>query len=195
MLSSTGGEMVIRKCSCCGDTGHDRRSCSISKSVSPRSKEFNPWHDLEYHEDFVVQDIVKKHPDGMTLEQVGSALGITRERVRQIEVAALHKMKTGDGAGEYIEVDGYTFAIVYCEKCNEPFPRRGRKRFCPDCEDSSLTMIRIEPEFYQPSQIAARRVVDISKIRTRKKRKRPVQIESAQLRYEIEGVMSSLLGF
>jgi Zn finger protein HypA/HybF involved in hydrogenase expression len=168
----------------------------MSKSISPRSKEFNPWHDLEYHEDFTVQDIVKKHPDGMTLEQVGSALGITRERVRQIEVAALYKMKTGEGAGEYIEVDGYTFAIVYCEKCNEPFPRRGRKRYCPDCEDSSLTMITIDPVLPQePSQIAARRAVDITGIRTRKKRKVPVQVDTNRIQREIEGVVASLLGF
>lgn len=31
--------------------------------------------------------------DGMTLEEVGKALGVTRERIRQIEVAALRKCR------------------------------------------------------------------------------------------------------
>ena len=36
-------------------------------------------------------DISGRHPDGLTLEQVGLHLGITRERVRQLESMALWK--------------------------------------------------------------------------------------------------------
>ena len=35
------------------------------------------------------------HPDGMTLEQIGVVLGLTRERVRQIQVIALAKLRKG----------------------------------------------------------------------------------------------------
>jgi len=34
-------------------------------------------------------DLVERHPSGMTLEQIGLAFGVTRERVRQLERKAL----------------------------------------------------------------------------------------------------------
>ena len=46
-----------------------------------------PWED-----DLVCQKLVRDNPDGMTLEQVGQVLGLTRERVRQIEEQALRKL-------------------------------------------------------------------------------------------------------
>lgn len=38
-------------------------------------------------------DVVARHPDGLTLDLVGSKLGIVRERVRQIESRALWKLQ------------------------------------------------------------------------------------------------------
>lgn len=183
-----------RKCSSCGDHGHDRRSCSISKSTNPRSKNFNSWHDLEYYEDVQVQDIIKRHPDGMTLEQVGSELGITRERVRQIEVVAMQKLFSGEGAGEVIEVDDQCFAVVYCERCGQPYPRRGRKKYCPDCDESSLTIIQVElvPE---PRQIAARTSNKKPRVRTRKKKLKSSHVEPTPLNEQIEKVFESLFDF
>jgi len=32
-------------------------------------------------------------PEGLTLEQIGQAFGVTRERIRQIEAKALRKMR------------------------------------------------------------------------------------------------------
>jgi hypothetical protein len=37
-------------------------------------------------------DVVSKNPDGITLDQTAGLLGVTRERVRQIEATALAKM-------------------------------------------------------------------------------------------------------
>ena len=34
-------------------------------------------------------DVANRNPDGITLEQIGNRLGVTRERIRQIEVVAL----------------------------------------------------------------------------------------------------------
>jgi len=39
-----------------------------------------------------VLKIVERHPDGMRLEEIGSFTNLTRERVRQIEYAALRKL-------------------------------------------------------------------------------------------------------
>jgi DNA-directed RNA polymerase sigma subunit (sigma70/sigma32) len=38
-------------------------------------------------------DIAKSSPEGLPLEEVGKLLGVTRERVRQIEERALEKMR------------------------------------------------------------------------------------------------------
>jgi hypothetical protein len=39
-----------------------------------------------------VMEFVHRHPGGATLEEVGDAFGVTRERVRQIESGALRKL-------------------------------------------------------------------------------------------------------
>ncbi|MBZ0116592.1 MAG: hypothetical protein K8H88_06350 [Sandaracinaceae bacterium] len=58
-----------------------------------------------YGEDRAAQAFVAEHPDGATLEQVGLALGVTRERVRQIELDALrHFRQRARVAGLPLEV-------------------------------------------------------------------------------------------
>ncbi len=52
--------------------------------IDPRS----PWADDE-----VAQKLVRDNPHGMTLDEVGIAFGITRERVRQIEQRAIQKLR------------------------------------------------------------------------------------------------------
>lgn len=37
-------------------------------------------------------DVIARNPDGATLEQIGEILGVTRERVRQIERKAMRRM-------------------------------------------------------------------------------------------------------
>lgn len=124
-----------KKCSYCGGFGHSILNCDQTKIIvkNSKSKKFDPWRDLEYYEHLEAQDAIKRNPDGMTLEQVGEVIGVTRERIRQIEVVALRKLTTGEDTGDLIEVDGIVFAVAYCEDCGEPYPRRGRSRYCPDC--------------------------------------------------------------
>lgn len=47
---------------------------------------------LPFAQDDAAQRFVETHPDGGTLEEVGAALGITRERARQVEAIALKRL-------------------------------------------------------------------------------------------------------
>lgn len=70
----------------------------------------------------------------MTLEEIGEYMGITRERVRQIEAAALGKLRfnTGD---EIAWIGKITIAIPECRKCGESYIRAtGRQEMCASCE-------------------------------------------------------------
>jgi len=49
----------------------------------------HPGKTLGQLQETCVLDVVKANPDGATLEKVGELVGLTRERVRQIEVMAL----------------------------------------------------------------------------------------------------------
>lgn len=127
------GKQSGRHCSACGDPDHDRRSCP-SRPVSrhARGRAFDPWLDLEWEQHAEAREIVAKHPDGMTLEQVGNVLGVTRERVRQIEAIALGKLRTGLDAAETVDSGEHTVAMTQCEECFEFFPRVGRRKFCDE---------------------------------------------------------------
>ena len=57
--------------------------------ASPRRAAFDS---LPWDEDEDVRAFVAAHPDGATLEEVGEYLGVTRERVRQMEGAALARL-------------------------------------------------------------------------------------------------------
>lgn len=123
----------MRKCSSCGEIGHDRRSCITGSTRKRLRREFDPWLDLEWREHTEAQKVVDEHPDGMTLEQVGDVLGITRERVRQIEVIALQKLRSGIGLDDFVEVKGAAFAVIECTRCSELFLRQGRNIYCEEC--------------------------------------------------------------
>lgn len=51
------------------------------------------WEKLAWDDDPWAQYAVESHPEGMLLEEIGELMGLTRERVRQIEEAALRKLK------------------------------------------------------------------------------------------------------
>lgn len=121
-----------RKCSQCGRPGHDRRSCG---KLVRTGKPFDPWSDLEWEEHEEARQIVAGHPDGMTLEEVGAVLGVTRERVRQIEAVALRKLREGIGLAEAVTVGEVTIAVVICERCDCYYPREGRSKICPRCAE------------------------------------------------------------
>lgn len=136
--------MDRRRCSTCGREGHDKRSCG---RLVRTGKPFDPWSDLEWEEHFEAQCIVRDNPDGMTLEQVGEVLGVTRERVRQIEAQALEKLKLGRDLSDTVTVDGVTVAISICDRCDNWYPRKGRTKNCPSCEAPA-------PEVENPAESA-----------------------------------------
>lgn len=71
----------------------------------------------------------------MTLEDIGAAMGITRERVRQIEHAALRKLAESSGS-DITSTGGFTIAVCECPKCGEAFVRgTGRQALCAICDD------------------------------------------------------------
>lgn len=54
------------------------------------------WEILPYPDDPWARQFVQEHPEGATLEEVAQALGMSRERVRQIEEEALTKLTDFD---------------------------------------------------------------------------------------------------
>lgn len=71
------------RCDTCGDT-HVDDALAKGATVHPT---------LPFARDPDAQRFVADHPDGATLEQVGDALGVTRERVRQLERTALGRLR------------------------------------------------------------------------------------------------------
>jgi hypothetical protein len=69
--------------------------------------------------------VVRANPDGMTLEDVGHVLGVTRERVRQIEVRAFLKLRDSLGFSEF-SVGGIAYELTECESCSLLFLKGGR---------------------------------------------------------------------
>jgi len=68
-----------------------------------------PWpgfDTLAWADDALAQAVVAEHPDGMTLEEVGDLMGLTRERIRQIELTALRKLRKAEAAGDVPTVPG-----------------------------------------------------------------------------------------
>lgn len=93
----------------------------------------DPWSDLEWAQHVDAMSAVASHPEGMTLEQIGRFMGITRERVRQIEAGALRKLKQAEGFS-VLFCGEHALAIPDCERCGQPFVRtNGRDRRCEFC--------------------------------------------------------------
>ena len=145
----SGAEKAVKRkrCSSCGRPGHDRRSCG-RLLVGPRP--FDPWADLEWEEHDEARRIVAENPDGMTLEEVGQVLGVTRERVRQIEAAALEKLREGTGLGEAATLGAVTVALVECQRCGLLFVRRGRLTLCELCLCPPAKKRRRKPQAVKP---------------------------------------------
>ncbi len=68
--------------------------------------------------------IVEGNPDGMTLEQVGEVLGVTRERVRQIEVQAFAKLRDSIGFDEFV-IQEIIYELQECTTCSILFLKDG----------------------------------------------------------------------
>jgi DNA-directed RNA polymerase sigma subunit (sigma70/sigma32) len=48
---------------------------------------------LPFERDEAAQRFVEEHPEGASLNEIGEALGVTYERARQIEAAAMAKLR------------------------------------------------------------------------------------------------------
>ena len=129
----TSAEAVRKRCSTCGRPGHDRRTCGRLAEADRGRRKFDPWADLEWEEHAEARQAVADHPDGMTLEQIGHLMGITRERVRQIEAQAIAKIQGETDLAPAAEVDGRPVPLTECERCGAYFARRGRARICDLC--------------------------------------------------------------
>ncbi|MCZ7683898.1 MAG: hypothetical protein M5U28_36085 [Sandaracinaceae bacterium] len=57
--------------------------------------------DLPWAADVACRALVAERPDGCTLEEVGRAMGVTRERARQIEASALEVVRRRLGEAGY----------------------------------------------------------------------------------------------
>jgi DnaJ-domain-containing protein 1 len=51
------------------------------------------WSKLAWEDDVHAQYAVECHPRGMTLDEIGELMGLTRQRVEQIEKEALRKVQ------------------------------------------------------------------------------------------------------
>jgi DNA-directed RNA polymerase sigma subunit (sigma70/sigma32) len=71
-------------------------------------------------------DIERERPEPQTLEQIGERIGLTRERVRQIEALALRKLFCSL-TGEDLEAEGYGRRGRAAAR-NRPPARRASKR-------------------------------------------------------------------
>jgi hypothetical protein len=80
-----------------------RLPAEVALSLSPKAKYGElpelgeprswSWSVLQWEDDPWAQTFVEEHPGGATLEEVAEVLGVTRERVRQIESKALRKLR------------------------------------------------------------------------------------------------------
>lgn len=60
--------------------------------------------DLPWEADLFAQNKVKENPSGMELHQVADLMGVTKQRVEQIEKRALRKLKRTPGARAMLEL-------------------------------------------------------------------------------------------
>jgi hypothetical protein len=157
IITFRGEEMKNRKCSNCDEIGHDRRSCPNPIVVKSKKPPSNVWKELEWEEHLDAMELVCKNPDGMTLEEVGDIIGVTRERVRQIEVVAIRKLLTGVGLGDFIDTGRYAIPLTECTECETLFVRDGSEYLCDDCRPDIIPeMIPVRSSVYIGSQHVAR---------------------------------------
>lgn len=79
----TGGWTYQVRCARCRGI-HADRALEAGAIVHPTTR---------YEDDVVCQLIVSAFPEGLTLEDVGEVLGLSRERIRQIEAGALAQVR------------------------------------------------------------------------------------------------------
>lgn len=66
--------------------------CARSDLSRVTPPELRHWHELPWEDDEAAQYVVASHPEGLPFEHVGELMGITRQRVEQIERQALARL-------------------------------------------------------------------------------------------------------
>lgn len=64
------------------------------------------WQTLPWEQDQAAQRLVREYPAGLVLSSVGAAMGLTKERVRQLEFYALRKLRIGMRIEELLGPNG-----------------------------------------------------------------------------------------
>lgn len=146
-----------RHCTRCGEPCEKKPSyhgrCDACASVhedlsdSPAIDALTRWE-----EDEIAQAVVALNPDGATLEQVGELIGVTRERVRQIEDKALAKLRARAASFGLTASD--LAAVLAAKPVGESFPvgiggpgvgsRRGQRVLSPESLDPSPESARAD---------------------------------------------------
>ena len=73
------------------------RYAHVDPTAEPGAPRAWTWVLLAYEDDPWAQHFVATHPGGASLEVVGVALGMGKERIRQIEEVALDKLREAGG--------------------------------------------------------------------------------------------------
>jgi hypothetical protein len=99
MIASAALDLPM-PCSLCGElaehltrSGRCERCTRAQQRTSERARGATVHPTLPFEKDIDARAWVICHPEGGTLEEVGSALGVTRERIRQLESLALGKLR------------------------------------------------------------------------------------------------------
>lgn len=88
-LAAERASLARRRASAERRLGLPRSRSVVPVDASPRRVAFET---LPFAEDAETVAFVEAHPDGATLDEIGEWLGVTRERVRQMEADALRSL-------------------------------------------------------------------------------------------------------
>ena len=88
------------------------------KSRSYRCADFDV--DAEWSDE-CVDEVVRRHPGGITLDQIGKLTGVSRERVRQIQNCAMRKLRSARGLGRDMRVMRDAFEAMVESKRFDPW--------------------------------------------------------------------------
>lgn len=58
-----------------------------------KRRERRRWDAIPWEQDAQARLLVAAYPDGLSMEAIALVMGLTRERIRQIEAAAIHKAR------------------------------------------------------------------------------------------------------